>query len=807
MLALGQLAILTGCSTTVEFDYFVQPIITRIDSNKELIDKLHTAEVMQDSTYKTIMQSLDNKTEQLNTTKKNLSTLQGDSGQSVADKLNQDQNLRAMLGAVQYFWCPDIQVAESYGIEEDTFAGKVFPLLLQQNEKILYTSDNGQKRQLYSRIPEATSQSAQKAESFEILDSEVKEQIRLDKLGKVYVLDMEKVNRLSNGGAGAQIDQLNKYMQTYIQVMENFNALSTTDIKLPDGTVITKENFETQLAKVFSPLKDSSGKDVQWLDLTQFDIIQDQILSTDSSIHGKSTQISGLVQSPTGWKNECGYDVQITNNIGGNNLVVAYMRVEELNKAQVEDLIAAAQQNSSDRMLVYSGNFYLFAYPIATVDSIKLGDNSNYTIDYKVDNKVLVQFKSQTTVKVDGASEQQTQKDGAYISVGDGTKEDFQSFILSSGDLKGQVNLSGQVGSASDYGNIPVFILRDYLEAQFTPGVLNDGSVQEKLVCYGRLMRLQLSSSSGAQYQLDNPIGYYIDSEHKKIQATGFQDIYINQLADANSLNRQSDNKVLRLPQKLETVGQQVQGDSKATQIQQLPVQVTTEIRPAMSFPGDLDAWDKDMQDKPQMYAIATNLDLNQSGLLQHWITSDDEKLSLTWWQQWLNEHRYNYKLTQESVNNWVNAEYSIQISDRDFVILDLDKIDKQNQIFREQEQIKQVKALRTMAMILGVQAEIYGALLILAWTFDTSLGLGVGLTEKVQLGYMTAIKYKDEGDYYQKNGPIPVTFTDILVKILVVAAVGAALLAFDLADLLQLIMKLFSGIQSIIEQIITGIF
>lgn len=810
---------MSGCSsTTVEFDYFVQPLITRIDSNKALIEQLHEAKVMQDSTYNTVISSLDNKIEQLNTTKTNLQKLQSDGQSGVADKLNSDQNLRALLGAVQAYWSPDIQEAQTYGIEEDTFAGKVFPLLLKENEKYLYTNENGTKRQLYSRLPGATSSQAQKAAAFEILDAEVKEQIRLDELGKVYVLDMSKVTSLVEGGAGQSIDQLNKYMQTYIQAMEDFNAVNTTDIKLPDGTQITEKNFQEQLNKVFSPLTDSQGNEVCWLDLSQFDIIQDQILQTDGQSEGKYEGQGGLQQQPTGWKDECGYDVQVTNNIGGQTVTVAYIRVEELNTAQVTDLISAATSNTSSRMMVYNGNFYLFAYPIATVDEIALQDDSTYTIQYKVDNQVLVQFKSQQTLKVNGTTDTQTQTDQPYISVGDGTQADKQQFILSSGDLTGQLDLAGQANRDNQVGNqysnntvdnIPVFILRDYLEAQFTPGVINDGAIDEQIVCYGRLIRLSLSSQNNATYQLENPIGYYIDQDHNKIDSTGFQALYIHQFADADALDNQvtTGNSVLRLPQKLEKVDTETQGDQAQTQVAQLPVKTVQSIHPVLSFPGDLDAWDKDMQDKPQMYAIVTNLDLNQSGLLQHWITQDDEKLSLVWWQTWLNDHRYNYKLTSDSVNNWINAEYDIQLSDRDFVIFDLDKIDKQNHIFEQQENQKIVQTLRTFAMILGVIAEIYGAILVLAWTFDTQIGLGLGLLEKASLGHMTAIKYKDEGDYYQKDGPVPVTFSELIIKILIIAAVGGALLAFDISDLIAALLKIFKGVSGIIEQILTGLF
>ena len=44
---------------------------------------------------------------------------------------------------------------------------------------------------------------------------------------------------------------------------------------------------------------------------------------------------------------------------------------------------------------------------------------------------------------------------------------------------------------------VPAVVLRDYLEGSYTPGVLNDGNVDESLVCYGRLLRFKLQGATG----------------------------------------------------------------------------------------------------------------------------------------------------------------------------------------------------------------------------------------------------------------------------------------------------------------------
>jgi len=61
-----------------------------------------------------------------------------------------------------------------------------------------------------------------------------------------------------------------------------------------------------------------------------------------------------------------------------------------------------------------------------------------------------------------------------------------------------------------------------------------------------------------------------------------------------------------------------------------------------------------------------------------------------------------------------------------------LDKVDQQNKIFQEKYNTDIVAQLRTLAMLIGVVCEIYGAILILAWTFDANIGLGVNVLEKL---------------------------------------------------------------------------
>lgn len=100
-------------------------------------------------------------------------------------------------------------------------------------------------------------------------------------------------------------------------------------------------------------------------------------------------------------------------------------------------------------------------------------------------------------------------------------------------------------------------------------------------------------------------------------------------------------------------------------------------------------------------------------------------------------------------MNKWLNVTYEISISDKDYVIFDMDKIETQNSIFQEGYNRKITQRMRAMLLVFGWILEIWGGFLLIAWVYDTNIGVGVKLLERLSFGKMTAIKYEDEGEYY----------------------------------------------------------
>ena len=223
------------------------------------------------------------------------------------------------------------------------------------------------------------------------------------------------------------------------------------------------------------------------------------------------------------------------------------------------------------------------------------------------------------------------------------------------------------------------------MEATFSPGVVNDGHVDEPIVIYGRLIRLKLSSTSGSIYNKDDEIGYYISRDHIKLTGTGFDELRIQSLADAQTLLKTENRKIKRIasvneqykpgiPDEVEDKDNpnKTAGDSGATLVNDLPKEIVQSINPILTFPGDLDAWDRDDSSKPIMFCLTLNSSIVDNGLYAHWFKSEDEVNSLGAFQVWLNQRGYNYKLTENLVYKWLTVNYNIDVT-KDVAIMNVD--------------------------------------------------------------------------------------------------------------------------------------
>lgn len=872
----------------VSTDSIFTPLKTRIDQNIEQVKTLQSNGFLDANTAQTILKKLDTKKNEVSEVEKNVNetlaalatTKDAVNAEELLTELEDNNNLSEILSSFDAVWIPQVSYDQASGEFIPQDVGKEHQDSAGDNDTtyenlgisyhdiaIQYLAetnnvDFGQLHKTIFTVPLAENSKkltnimvdgTTKVQAYQIVDQEVIDQLRQqttkDGSGKVYVLDYNKVQAMF--GQGASTEELTEILKAIADGNKFSNGNWQVDTTIQTSTGRQIQSVDA-LDKLFQVATDADGQALTWIDLAYNNqdatIAGTSVLGTNPNdpvkgVHTEVTNATGLGQ-PEGWQDAPGYDVRIHTSVGGTggntiDFTIAYLRVNDLYSDTVKQLTEAVEKGKSDRMIYVNGNFYLMTYPIAVIDTLQTDGSGTYQISYKTDDSMLLNFSTgemlnvqQTTASEAG----QVQAADSYIGLGDQTIQNYQQFIVS--DVTGQVNIAGEMDKrvAGTAGNItqavvdgvPAFVLRDYLEGSYTPGVLNDGNVDESLVCYGRLLRFNLQGATGEQHNIADTIAYYIDQQHSKISKTGFSEVYPWQLANAADLftAQTSDHKIKRLPQQQESVGSTTNGDPQATNVQNLPQETVSQISPVAQFPGDLDRWDADKSgntQKPRMYAVATTLDLNQSGILNHWMQSEDQQLSLAWWQTWLNSHSYNYHLTDDVINKWINAEYNIVLGQRDFVIMDTDKINKTNNTFVDKALSKASTTWKTFMVFIGIVCVIIQTVFILCWTFDVVVGLDLHLTEKIQGGKYTAVKDRSElmnmygymgtgrfngysGMGGHNSGPRPIDFVGVLCKILWLMGLGIILMTVNPLTIFQVVLKLAQGIAKISENVTAGI-
>ena len=801
---------LQSCSVNPETEYIFQPLVQRVEANEALAKQLSDNGLITDVEYNTIYSHLETKRTDL----LNLSDKLKETGSKNVKDLENDTTLRAILGQAQAFFDVSYDdVSDTYKNQDSFESADIIALLKHYRDQV----------NLYDSIPRDYVQ----VQQFEILDDSIKSEIRNSEKGKVYVLDMSKIQGLG-GQQNNSADAIAGYVQSLNEAIDGMKMNENGTVTRQDGQTASYTEIKNTLDKVFSPLLDAEGNQVSWIDLQSLETIQiSQPVQQQSgavALNQGSTATGGL-NLREDYVNQPGYDLVISNKItdkdgNSNNINLMTIKTEELNADVINEMINSITNAAQSRMILIDGNWYVQMYPIATIGNI-IDQGNNFKIDYQIRNEMILDLRTGNILKVNGSQEVITNPSDGYITLGNGSLEDYSSFILSDSSLTGELNLGGSQGSPEQVkNNIPVFILRDYMEATFSPGVVNDGHVDEPIVIYGRLIRLKLSSTSGSIYNKDDEIGYYISRDHIKLTGTGFDELRIQSLADAQTLLKTENRKIKRIasvneqykpgiPDEVEDKDNpnKTAGDSGATLVNDLPKEIVQSINPILTFPGDLDAWDRDDSSKPIMFCLTLNSSIVDNGLYAHWFKSEDEVNSLGAFQVWLNQRGYNYKLTENLVYKWLTVNYNIDVT-KDVAIMNVDQIQKTNQILNNKKTDRSMNLFRSAMLIMGAIIMSWEVVAVIAWVFDANIGLDLHILEKVSFGSMTAIKYKDEvSDIYGQGADVakPVTFSDLIKKVIALSAISLCLLTVDIPTITQKVISMSSGFIAPFSDTLTG--
>lgn len=797
---------LSGCGEGLDVvaTAFNNASSARIEANKKLVDDLANAGVIDSKLQKSLKTHLDEVYE--NTLKVDMK-----SDASLTEKVNVLKTKKALFSSVyEMMGITDSKgnVAGRHGLSPENLKNSTLHgMILQGNNSATKEIINS-----IPKYPNGTNNSLVPIDLF----GEQANLINASVKGKVYILDLEAViSKIKASGAVGKndtvtLDQLAAYMN---KINETAVNLSSGTHKNPDGSEMSRDEFTSILNDIFKPATDS-GAEVSLIDTSkpEFQLVQkDKIAGQTLIPHGLIKHPTDLTNYPNVPGNPLSIVQQLTTDNGSTvEMTTVNIALVELNAEAVANVIEAHKKQDEDYMRFASSNggenYYLMKYPIKSVSNLVNNDNNTFQLEFD-ESGLDINFKTGKLVKNSDGQLDSITEDEPYMHISSKTDPNFSSIALVNGvNSKTQRDVFDSNGSAKKVSiEIPAFVFRDYLEFTYSPDVV-DG---EHLVAYGRKLRLRLNPDINYKYTITDIFADYVGIDGKQIPTDVAPSVYAQQISDIEAaLGDPEINK--RLPGRGEVAGDIPGVGDKATMMQDLPTKIVgagEKIRVSINFPsssiGSIDY--PSTGSKPIMPGILINTDINRSGLMNHWIVTDDTKDSLIWWNGWLERHGFNYRLKGSSVKDWVNTKYDIILGPgSDTVIFDMDTIGKINDDLWVKEDIKVSRFVSTLAKLVGAIFTMYSPLLVAAWAYDSHIGIGIELLPKLTFGRWVAVRYADEA-VEAPNGVRLMTLSKLIPGMLVIVALGLSLVLIPFPYLISYIIKVFGSLFEVIMGMIRG--
>ena len=550
--------------------------------------------------------------------------------------------------------------------------------------------------------------------------------------------------------------------------------------------------------------------------------------------------------------NEPGYDLIIGQYDMEDCLHVRFM---EFNTAALDKLNEFIGQNIKKIFLLQDGEgewrAYLMAYPIETIKSMTLceeksewasndwaKDDGGYsTVGVEFEKSGLgVNLMTGQFIKYKRVGNSWDYSDGElldlttdqlYLTLTPAQNNDANALCSLVVNGIAEHTIENTKGTKFKFycGRI---ILRDYLEATYAPGY-DSGNPNEVLAVFGRKIRLNVSNenfkedkskvyktSKGDVYQTilvyerGVPMASFVDKNGEEVP--GSPTLEITDFCDAGKLSNinPSSCTVARFPYKNEEYNTQSRTvESDVPDITELTV--TNEdktIRPVTWFPssdiGKKD-YNTDTNKKQRFYCIATTKGIFGSALYSSWIESTVPDANLDWWNEYLTENGFSYKMSHVDIAQYLTDNYRYQLSQNGVVILDLETIETIQEMYDDEANQKRVGAIRTAFVIIGWVLVVGSFLLLLLWVIDTNTDVGLGLLEKVTFGNWVAVRYEEDIPAHNVNDQKYMTFKRIMIRVMIIIAIGILLIRIDVFYILTIIVDMFGQLASQVEKIIKG--
>lgn len=637
---------------------------------------------------------------------------------------------------------------------------------------------------------------------------------------------------------------INDAVKAKLYVLNN-DMINTNDLNALDGVIANiqqtvKSNDKpkqkaAELNAYFVEARDENNEPIYLIDPNDesFDMVQ---ISHDND----------------GSKSEPGYDL-IVGQYDMNDCI--HVRFTEFNTEALDKLNEFIGQNIKKIFLLQDGEgewrAYLMAYPIETIKSMTLceeksewasndwaKDDGGYsTVGVEFEKSGLgVNLMTGQFIKYKRVGNSWDYSDGElldlttdqlYLTLTPAQNNDANALCSLVVNGIAEHTIENTKGTKFKFycGRI---ILRDYLEATYAPGY-DSGNPNEVLAVFGRKIRLNVSNenfkedkskvyktSKGDVYQTvlvyerGVPMASFVDKNGEEVP--GSPTLEITDFCDASKLRKINPDRcvVARFPYKNEEYNTQSRTvESDVPDITELTV--TNEdrtIRPVTWFPspdiGKKD-YNTDTNKKQRFYCIATTKGIFGSALYSSWIESTVEDANLDWWNGYLTENGFSYKMSHVDIAQYLTDNYRYQLSQNGVIILDLETIETIQEMYDDETNQKRVGTIRTAFVLIGWILVVGSFLLLLLWVIDTNTDVGLGLLEKVTFGNWVAVRYEEDIPAHNVNDQKYMTFKRIMISVMIIIAIGILLIRIDVFYILTIIVDMFGQLASQAEKIIKG--
>lgn len=621
-------------------------------------------------------------------------------------------------------------------------------------------------------------------------------------------------------------------LKTTQDISGNMTEMPLDEIsELVSKAIADPSNIDLRtLDRYFTPALDSQGNQVTLLDTSKREnkiVVTSDGASEDYVNHPDSPSNPNRVLRSQRGNTE--FTGQSYTNRPGKDMIVRQegydifsLRFNEFNQDAIDKVIRTLGLTDSKYLVTADGDggrVYLLEYPAHYVESFE-EDGNTFKSNFAQSN-LGINLRTGRFIKYSGAWKEEldgksltgieTVNEDPYLTIR-GAKSNLD-IPHASFSLYGNTEIElGESGQKVESGRI---VLRDYLEATYAPNVVPN----ENVALFGRKIRIENFSGSK-----DRVVASYYDKNGKKMDIGG--NLYINDFADIQYLkggspelrfikgNNEQDINRVNNEQDIGD-GLTIDSDENPTneeliqdairRIDYLDQYNTDKIYVSAAFPskglGRVDNYENDV---PYFYTMAVKKNIFETGLFSGWILNTaSEENSLTWWNDWLRENNFKYKLDKTILEDYLRGNYSYEMNNQGIVVLDLEVINKITQGYKEEDVINQNRLVRTGFMLLGTTMLGYSLLMMLAWVLDTNVDLGMNILEKMTFGKMVAVV--DDGDMpaIDTEGRMYIGFGKLVIKCLSIVVMGVVLIIVDHTQIIGALLSVFGGIARLVSEIL----